>query len=311
MICLATATTEHFAPGTLVTIGTFLEHHPDFEGDVVVFHDALPHECRDALSAAFERMRFESVSTELAERLAVLRAARPDMAPRLARLYSLEAFRLRGYRKVLYCDSDLLFRASVAELFASDRLLLCCHDGFGMRGMYRDAATFLPTASAGAGVLGNTFNTGFLLIDRRVTDGACHAALTAMVSPATWRRVATEHMDQFVLNHHFAGRQTPIGQTYNYSLTRASTIRAWTGLDAEDAKVWHFTGDVKPWMPGAMLRWTREHPKYALRYHGLWHDAWLGCLARAHLLNAVPALARNRGRRVNRGRHGAPGAGCT
>ena len=30
-------------------------------------------------SAAFERVRFESVSTELAERLAVLRAARPTL----------------------------------------------------------------------------------------------------------------------------------------------------------------------------------------------------------------------------------------
>ena len=290
MICLTTATTEHFVPGTLVMIGTFLEHHPGFKGDIVVFHDALPGGCRDALSAAFEGVRFEAVSTELAERLAVLRAARPDMAPRLARLYSLEAFRLHGYRKVLYCDSDLLFRASVAELFASDRMLLCCHDGFGMRGVYRDAATFLPTASAGAGVLDNTFNTGFLLIDQRLTDGSCHAALTAMVSPATWRRVATKHMDQFVLNHYFAGRQTSIGKTYNYSLSGAAAIRAWTGLDAEDAKVWHFTGDVKPWMPGAMLRWTRDRPKYALRYHGLWHDSYLNCLAGAHLRSAAPHL---------------------
>ena len=52
MICLATATTEHFVPGTLVMIGTFLEHHPGFEGDVVVFHDALPGGCRHAPSAA-------------------------------------------------------------------------------------------------------------------------------------------------------------------------------------------------------------------------------------------------------------------
>ena len=35
-VCLATAATECFVPGTMVTVGSFPEHHPDYDGAVVV-----------------------------------------------------------------------------------------------------------------------------------------------------------------------------------------------------------------------------------------------------------------------------------
>ena len=37
-----TATTERFVPGTLVSLASFLKHHPAFDGDFVVVHDELP-----------------------------------------------------------------------------------------------------------------------------------------------------------------------------------------------------------------------------------------------------------------------------
>ena len=37
-VCLATATTASFLPGTLVTIGSFLKAHPGFNGGVAVIH---------------------------------------------------------------------------------------------------------------------------------------------------------------------------------------------------------------------------------------------------------------------------------
>ena len=39
-VCLVTATTESFVPGTMVTVGSFLKHHPDYDGDVVVIEKA-------------------------------------------------------------------------------------------------------------------------------------------------------------------------------------------------------------------------------------------------------------------------------
>ncbi len=56
-VCLATATTEPFVPGALVMLGSFLAHHPRFDGDLVIIHDALPQAARDALQSVSERMQ--------------------------------------------------------------------------------------------------------------------------------------------------------------------------------------------------------------------------------------------------------------
>ena len=113
-ICFVTAATERFVPGALVALGSFLKHYPGFDGDFVVVHDGLPETHRRCLAQACHGVRFETVSPELRDRLAALSAACPDFARRVGQFYCLEAFRLRGYRKVLYYDSDVLFQAPIA-----------------------------------------------------------------------------------------------------------------------------------------------------------------------------------------------------
>ena len=292
--CFVTATTENFVPGTLVTLGSFLKHHPGFDGDLVVVHDDLPQKHQRHLAAISPAVRFEPVSAELRGRLAALSAARPDLAGRLGQFYSLEAFRLRGYRKVLYYDSDVLFQSSVADLFDSPAALLCCADGVHLRGLRRDAATFAPVPAAeSTGVIEGTFGAGFMLIDSKLVEENAYEALLALVAPETWRGTATHHTDQLVLNRCFGGRQTLVGSTYDFVLERAVLIKAREGVDVEDAKALHFTGATKPWMPEAMLGWTRGDPERRPRdFFRLWYNAYLGCLADAHLRSAKQRSSR-------------------
>ena len=290
--CFVTAATERFVPGALVALCSFRQHHPGFAGDLVVIHDALPAVHRQHLEDACPGVRFEPVSAALRERLAILGAARQDLAPRLAQFFSLEAFRLRGYRKVLYCDSDVLFQGSVAKLFDSPSALLCCGDEVFLHGGARNATTFAPLrlaqpVGAHAEVLQCPFNAGFLLIDGGVLEAGCYADLLSLVSPDTWRGTATIHTDQLILNRHFPGRQTLVGWRYNFLLPFAEAIRAREGVDAEGANALHFVGPVKPWMPEAMLRWAEGDPKHkpssAFRR---WYDAYVGYLAAAHVRRA-------------------------
>ena len=142
--CLLTVATDGFVPGTFVMVRTFLKHHPRFDGDVVVVHDGLSDASREVLAASFPRLRFEPVSAGLRDRVARLCAVCPEIGARRASFWFLDALRPRGYHKVLCCDGDLLFRASVEALFDSPEALLCCRDQFSLRGLARDAVTFLP-----------------------------------------------------------------------------------------------------------------------------------------------------------------------
>ena len=289
-ICLATVTTADFLPGTLAMLGSFLRHHPGFDGDIAVIHDALPAPARASLETAFERMRFVPVTPELRERAAQAMLGRPGAAGRQARLHSLDAFRLTGYRKVLFCDSDMMFRGSVDELFDRDEPLLCCGDEAHLAGWGRDAATFRPVAvsSATARVLGRTFNAGFLLIDAGLAGERTHAGLLALVTPALWRRAGTLHNDQLVLNLHFAGRQTLVSSTFNYLVRSHEAIRRREGLAPAQARVLHFNGPAKPWRPDLALRWRDADlsltPWPAFR---LWYDAYVSALEAA-CLRALP-----------------------
>ena len=283
-------------PGTLVTLGSFLKHHPGFDGDLVVVHDELPQTHRRHLAAISPAVRFEPVSAELRGRLAALSAERPDLAGRRGQFYSLEAFRLRGYRKVLYYDSDMLFRSSVADIFDSPAELLCCADATHLRGLRRDAETFAPVAGDSAGALERTFSSAFLLIDSKIVEENAYEALLALVSPETWRGTATHHTDQLVLNRCFGGRQTLVSFTYNFMLEIADLIEAHAGVPVEDAKAMHFAGTIKPWMPEAMLRWTQgDSERKPRNFFRLWYDAYLDCLADAHLRSAKRHFARNAG----------------
>ena len=280
-VCLATATSEGFLPGTLVMVASFLKEHPGFDGDVAVIHDGLSDEAKACLAALHDRVRFETPSAELGDRLARVGAAHPRFAPILCHLHAFEAYRLTGYRKVLLCDGDLLFRQPVGELFDTGDLLLCCGDQVFLTGGCRDATTFLPLDAPSPGAFGRTFNDGFLVIDRRALGERSYADLLALVTPETWRGTGTPHFKQFLHNRYFAGRHTLISSAYNYILLAASAIREREGLAATDAKVLHFNLDAKPWLPATMLRWMngeRPVPEF-----GLWYDAWMDSLSVGHL----------------------------
>ncbi len=279
--CLVTAATETFVPGAVVALGTFLRHHPHFDGDFVVVHDGLSAPAIAHLIDVCPQLRFERVAPELRRRLAALSAAHPHFAPRLGQFYSLEAFRMQGYRKVLYYDSDVLFRAPIDELFDSPATLLCCGDDVHLRGWRRDWATYAPTRASG---LERTFGAGFLLIDKQLVEEGGYDALLEWVAPETWRGTATTHTDQLVLNKCFAGRQTLASWTYDFVLSQAEGIRMRDSVDAATAKVLHFAGPVKPWMPAELLRWTSGDPKFKpTRAFRDWWNAYIDCLAAAHV----------------------------
>ena len=149
-LCLATVTTERYMPGTLVTLHSFLRHNPWFDGDLVVIHNQLDRDLLKILEVCFDQVRFLQVSEALRSRVQNLVACHPDLSARQARFYSLESFRLQGYEQVLFCDSDVLFRQSIEDLFALSQPLICCGDGPHYQGYGRHSSSFQPMPTSDA-----------------------------------------------------------------------------------------------------------------------------------------------------------------
>lgn len=285
-VCLATGTTEEFVPGTFVLVTSFLKQHPAFGGDIVVLHDDLPAASLNALLAVSEQVRLEPASRALRSRVQAVLPTMPDfIGPRRSCFFSLEAFRLAGYRKVLFCDSDLLFQGPVDELFDRPEALLAVGDMPCLRGLARDAKRFDCPPRRGNPALQDSFNAGFLLIDRALTSGDCYAGLLDMIVPETWDGVVEPHTDQLLLNRYFAARQTLVAPTYNYPATHTSELRHRLALGPEDAKVLHFLGHGKPWQLATMLGQPERRPS-AVAYRR-WYDAWATAVANLQLRRKI------------------------
>lgn len=262
---------------------SFLQHHKSFRGDLVIIHDGLNSQSRAILEGHFPPLKFVSGSPVLSETLDRLVTANPAMASRRARFLSLEILKLSGYVKVLFCDSDLLFQGSVADLFASDAELICCGDAAVYRGNARDPVTFLEVAaSTSNNALQQSFNAGFMLLDGKICNDKSYAEIIAMISPDRWRAVKTGHTDQLLYNIYFAGRQTLVGAQYNYLLGYSEDIVRSFGAKMSDAMVLHYNGSAKPWIPARVLQSFESRP-LLIRSVELWNKAFTDFLNRAHL----------------------------
>jgi alpha-N-acetylglucosamine transferase len=263
-VCLATVTTDGFVPGTLVMVHSFLRHNPWFAGDIVLIHNGLEADNRGYLSGSYERIVFLQAGQELLRRVQVIVDARPDFCTKQARFYALEAFRLSEYDKVLFCDSDVLFRRAIPELFELPEPLVACGDGAS----FRDRGT--------------AFNSGMFLMNAPLLTGDTYASLLEFVAPE-FHGPRTRHMaDQTVLNLHFRNQYHLISSSYNFLLVHHAAIYQRERLRIADAHVIHFVGPAKPWNAHDVLHAAKRHPEFA-KALAFWTEAYLDFLQSIHL----------------------------
>jgi lipopolysaccharide biosynthesis glycosyltransferase len=291
---VVSVTTEDYLPGTLVTLSSFLTHNPWFNGDLLVIHDQLDSTHRQHLNDRFDRIRFVQVSPDLEARVHDLCVHHPALASRRAQFHALEVFRLSGYDRLLYCDSDLLFRNSVESIFRMDADLLCCGDKPYYLGAGRDRRSFAfgsSTASFGQGLLRETFNSGFMLIGRPLLDAATYARLIDLIHERTWRHIRSDHTDQLIFNLGLTGRQTIVSGTYNYLLGHRKLLHGALGLRLGQAAVLHYNGPAKPWQTDRIVSDVQRDPALIQAFK-LWYDAYIASLELGHVKTHLPNALR-------------------
>lgn len=116
-----------FAAGAF--LAGFFRHNPGFAGDVVVLHDGLDEQARQALARLAPRLRLEPFgAAQVRTRLIAAGLDRPQIRRALARrhpmiLAKFEMFDwLDRYETAVWCDADMLVQAPVGDLWAAGPL---------------------------------------------------------------------------------------------------------------------------------------------------------------------------------------------
>ena len=288
-LCLATVTTDSFVPGTLVMIYSFLKNNPWFSGDVVIIRDSLNTENQGYLSALYENTRFVDVGDELVTRVGKLVDEFPSFEKKRSRFSSLQAFRTKGYDRTLFCDSDLVFRGSIRELFDLSEPLIVCGDRFYYEGNPREWGlneNLDVSAEKKTALYYDTFNAGLMLIDKSVVDNDTYARLLELIDPQIYRNHKTELTDQMILNIFFSGKPHLVDAKYNFLMLHREIISKRSGVSLSDAIVLHFNGRAKPWNAAQLISASRRDPTY-LKASEIWFKTYLECLGELSIKTAV------------------------
>lgn len=278
--CFVTITDDAFSIASEVLIYSFLKYNSWFAGDLIVIEDGLSEHARSRL-AKLGAVTFLTPDPRLRRQTEALCASVPALQTIFRRFYSFEVFRLTGYRRVVYLDSDIYCAGNVEALFTRSEPLLACPDGFTygdrVRALLSDGKEEAPAPQDRYGrSFEASFNAGVLSIGPSLLGEETYAALLAMLDTATWQALGpSKFTDQMVLNIHFANRFCPLEAIYNYMMFIEGYQNICERVCSADARLVHFAGPIKPWNeydPVALLQRAPQYVKFIDVWRELLHD---------------------------------------
>ncbi|WP_271438351.1 glycosyltransferase family 8 protein [Pontixanthobacter luteolus] len=277
-----TVTSRDYLPGTHVMLQSFLEKNPWFSGQINILQDDLSDSQKEEFSEFFEQIHFPDISPDLSDAIGELVAAQNQLADRRRRFYSLEAFFTDAAGPVLFCDSDMLFRADISAMFEIPGSLVACGDRAQITGSGRDPVTLAETAGSMPFAGFSSFNAGLMVIGKTSRSADIRAALMGELDPENWAAIASDHTDQAVLNRVLGSSVSIAPAQFNYLVGHASALKGAAGVSAREAKVLHFNGPAKPWAFAAHMAAARHSAEFVWAA-GQWFDSYRRYLAARHL----------------------------
>ncbi len=291
--CLVTVTSEDYVQWSLTMIYSFVKSNDWFTGDIVLICNHLPDELKQRF-LVFQHVRFVQPSDLLLKKISDLCTHIPAFSRLSPLFYSLETFKLSGYSKVLFLDSDMLIVKTVKEVFEMDGAFSasaesCWYFGKGRRtDTYESVADGIPTPL----FLKNPVNSGFMVIDKQHINEQNYNALIDMIRPELWVEKNTLHADQLIINLFFKDSISLLDASYNFRPTLAHEIKAKDNISFEDAKIIHYYRQYKPWNFNEVFHLS-QHDMVHIKTFGLWYSYYTDFLKYYHLQLKIQTLQNN------------------
>ncbi len=250
--CITTITCDQFAIGTEILIYSFLQYNPWFEGDINIVISKLSIENRQRLESIYP-VKFINASQQLQQQVNLLREHYPHLHDIHLRFYSLEAFNLPQYDRVVYLDSDMHCAGDIKDLFLSDAPLLACLDGFSYEEriapiIEKAGFSFTATQCRYGKQFKNSFNAGVISFAPNKLPRDHYLALINMLNLEAWSSYGSSiFTDQMVINRYFENQFEIISSQYNYMVFLGDYLHVIDNIAPYQAKIVHFAGKIKPW----------------------------------------------------------------
>lgn len=233
-VCLVSLVDHSYMVGLQVMLRSFLMHNRWFEEDFILLDAGLSNDDRKKCRSIYSNVQFLKVD----ESRYIGKMPYERTQPRLkAAYFKFDLFRIRGYRRVVFLDSDIVVLRDIRELFELS-------DGF-------------YAVKSGYYNKDQQFNSGVLCIDNKyLTDDNYNMLVEKAFEFGGW--VA----DQDVINRLFADQITSLPVYLNMTKREARA----NNLAREQLAILHFVGK-KPWESS-----DEASEKGYEYYESIWHD---------------------------------------
>ena len=220
-VAFASYVDDNYLPGFEVLVKSLLLNNPWFDHDFLVYHDDLSARSVERISLLYPRFVWRRIDG--AHYADYQKGDRSNYLEEKA-YYILEAFRERGYDRLVTLDVDMVVLGDIRHLATTDAAFSAVPQFFESRG-------------------GRRINSGVMSFDRSVMTDAFVERMDEIGRTGAYE---LERHDQGVLSAVLDGRYTRLDSRYN--LVKRAVKRGQ--LPPEDTRILHFTGSVKPWSGG-------------------------------------------------------------
>ena len=220
-VAFASYVDNNYLPGFEVLVKSLLLNNPWFDHDYLVYYDDLTADSVERISRLYPRIVWRRIDGSH-----YAGYEKGDNSNYLVEkaYYILEAFRERGYDRLVTLDVDMVVLGDVEHLATTDAAFTAVPQFFSSRGGWR-------------------INSGVMSFDRSVMSDDFVRRMDEIGRAGAYD---LERHDQGVLSAVLDGAYTKLDNRYN--LVKRAVKRGQ--LPPEDTRIFHFTGSTKPWSGG-------------------------------------------------------------
>jgi lipopolysaccharide biosynthesis glycosyltransferase len=220
-VAFASYVDNNYLPGFEVLFKSMLLNNPWFDHDFIVYYDDLTAESVERISLLYPKFVWRRIND--AHYSTYEKGDNTNYLVEKA-YYILEAFRERGYDRLVTLDVDMVVLGDITHLAMTDAAFTAVPQLFQSRGGWR-------------------INSGVMSFDRSAMSDDFVQRMDTIGRAGAYD---LERHDQGVLSAVLDGKYTRLDSRYN--LVKRAVKR--DGLPPEDTRIFHFTGSTKPWSGG-------------------------------------------------------------